>query len=300
MKKFYPDIRKVQIKTGLWSVIIALILLFSYLWLTNRLTMNSSYTLSIGFEDVNGLEVGDKVVYRGMEVGRIRSIKASGDRIIVSAGIGTEISLKEDSKFMVADSGLMGGKTLVISPGNGTAKLEAGKVHEGSTPEGIMNMISKASSTLNELQETLIAVKEPGGVLDGSQQLLKTADGTLKSTEKAVTELKTELSGAVTRVDRLTAEINDVLQENREPLKNTIADTRPLLVRINGTLDSLQTLSNNLNIAAKTMNSGDGTAARLLNDDQLYQKLNTSIENLDTLIKDIKANPKKYVKFSLF
>jgi len=137
-------------------------------------------------------------------------------------------------------------------------------------------------------------------VLDGSQQLLKTADGTLKSTEKAVTELKTELSGAVTRVDRLTAEINDVLQENREPLKNTIADTRPLLVRINGTLDSLQTLSNNLNIAAKTMNSGDGTAARLLNDDQLYQKLNTSIENLDTLIKDIKANPKKYVKFSLF
>jgi len=300
LKKFYPDIRKVQIKTGLWTVIIALILLFSYLWLTNRLAMNSSYTLYIGFEDVNGLEVGDKVVYRGMEVGRIKSIKAKGDRIIVSAGVSSNIIVKEGSRFLVADSGLMGSKTLVINPGQGTARLDSGVVHEGSSPDGIMNLISKASATLNELQETLVEVKAPGGLLEDSQQLVKTADGTLQNTEAAVTELKREISGAIARVDRLTAGISDVLQENREPLKNSIADTRPLLAKINGTLDSLQTLSENLNIAAKTVHSGDGTAAKLLNDDQLYDKLNTSIENLDTLIKDIKANPKKYVKFSLF
>ncbi len=300
MKKFYPDIRKVQIKTGLWTVIIVLILLFSYLWLTNRLAMNSSYTLFIGFEDVNGLEVGDKVVYRGMEVGRIKSIKAKEDRIIVSAGVNSDITLKEGSRFLVADSGLMGIKTLVISPGTGSAGLNSNVIHTGSTPEGMMNMIAKASLTLNELQETLVALRSPGGLLDDSKQLIRTADGTLQSTETAVKELKSEISNAIARVDRLSAGINDVLQENREPLKNSIADTRPLLAKINGTLDSLRTLSDNLNATAKTLHSGDGTAAKLLNDDQLYKKLNASIENLDTLIKDIKANPKKYVKFSLF
>jgi len=37
-----------------------------------------------------------------------------------------------------------------------------------------------------------------------------------------------------------------------------------------------------------------------LNDKQLYEKITTSTDNLNALIKDIKENPKKYIKFSVF
>jgi phospholipid/cholesterol/gamma-HCH transport system substrate-binding protein len=52
--------------------------------------------------------------------------------------------------------------------------------------------------------------------------------------------------------------------------------------------------------AALKLQTKDGTAGKLLNDREAYDKLVTMIESLDTLIKDIKANPKKYVKLSFF
>jgi phospholipid/cholesterol/gamma-HCH transport system substrate-binding protein len=51
---------------------------------------------------------------------------------------------------------------------------------------------------------------------------------------------------------------------------------------------------------ANRVNRGEGTAGRLVTDSELYDQLNTMVESLDALIKDIKENPKRYVKFSLF
>jgi phospholipid/cholesterol/gamma-HCH transport system substrate-binding protein len=235
-----------------------------------------------------------------MEVGRIKSIKALGDAIIVSAGVNSDISLKEGSRFQVTDSGLMGGKVLMISPGEGTVKLDINTLQEGTSPEGIMNMIGKASETLTELQHAVLALQAPDGLLEGSSRLLGRADSAVQNADLAAQELKKELSAVISRVDRLTAGLNEVVQENRSPLKNSIAEAPAMMARINGTLDSLQALSGSLNKTAEALHGGDGTAAKLLNNDELYTKLNTSLENLDILIKDIKANPKKYVKFSLF
>ena len=39
---------------------------------------------------------------------------------------------------------------------------------------------------------------------------------------------------------------------------------------------------------------------KLINEDEVYNNLNSSIESLNSLISDIKANPKKYVHFSVF
>lgn len=46
--------------------------------------------------------------------------------------------------------------------------------------------------------------------------------------------------------------------------------------------------------------SGDGTAAKLLNDKALYEKMNKMVDDLDSLVKDFKQDPRKYIKFSIF
>ena len=35
-------------------------------------------------------------------------------------------------------------------------------------------------------------------------------------------------------------------------------------------------------------------------DEALYERLNKMVEDMDLLLKDIKANPKRYLKFSVF
>jgi phospholipid/cholesterol/gamma-HCH transport system substrate-binding protein len=51
---------------------------------------------------------------------------------------------------------------------------------------------------------------------------------------------------------------------------------------------------------ANRVNRGEGTAGRLVTDSELYDQLNAMVESVDALVKDIKENPKRYVKFSLF
>lgn len=300
MKKFYPNLRSIQIKTGLWTVGIVLILIFGYLWLSGTLNLKNQQEIQIAFSDVMGLETGDKVMFRGMEVGRVKNIRAKGDKIICTIKISSDLRLMEDSRFSISDSSLMGGKTLQIIPGNSSTALDPRKIQQGNSPEGVMDLIGKASLALQDLQALIQRIKDPAGLLASSETLILQAGSTLQKTEGMASEVKTGLNTTLDNVNRLSTELEQMVQDSRKPLQNTLEASPATISRINSTLDSLQILSSALQNTAKALNSGQGTAGKLITDQQLYDRLSTSVENLDALVQDIKANPKKYVKFSLF
>ncbi len=300
MKKFYPNLRSIQIKTGLWTVGIMIILIFGYLWLSGTLNLKNQREIQIAFADVMGLETGDKVMYRGMEVGRVKNIRALGDAIICTIRIASGIKLVSGSRFSISDSSLMGGKSLQIIPGNSNTALNPRQIQRGEAPEGVMELIGKASLTLQEIQELILRIKGPEGLLVNSENLITQAGSTLNKTEGMAAEVKTGLNATLEKVTQLTTELQELVQVSRIPLQNTLEASPVTLVRINSTLDSLQVLSASLQSTAQALNSGQGTAGKLMTDKQLYDNLTRSVENLDALVKDIKANPKKYVKFSLF
>ncbi|GAB1366266.1 MAG TPA: MlaD family protein [Candidatus Cloacimonas sp.] len=300
MKKFYPNLRSIQIKSGLWTVGIVIILIFGYLWLSGTLNLKNQREIQIAFADVMGLETGDKVMYRGMEVGRVKNIRALGDAIICTIRIASGIKLVSGSRFSISDSSLMGGKSLQIIPGNSNTALNPRQIQRGEAPEGVMELIGKASLTLQEIQELILRIKGPEGLLVNSENLITQAGSTLNKTEGMAAEVKTGLNATLEKVTQLTTELQELVQVSRIPLQNTLEASPVTLVRINSTLDSLQVLSASLQSTAQALNSGQGTAGKLMTDKQLYDNLTRSVENLDALVKDIKANPKKYVKFSLF
>ncbi|MEO1438443.1 MAG: hypothetical protein AAFV80_23085, partial [Bacteroidota bacterium] len=48
------------------------------------------------------------------------------------------------------------------------------------------------------------------------------------------------------------------------------------------------------------INYGEGTAALMINDPQLYNELLNSLGNLDNLLRDFRLNPRRYVNVSVF
>jgi phospholipid/cholesterol/gamma-HCH transport system substrate-binding protein len=48
------------------------------------------------------------------------------------------------------------------------------------------------------------------------------------------------------------------------------------------------------------LNNGQGSAGQLLTNDSLYNNLNESLQSLNLFLQDLKANPKRYVHFSVF
>jgi phospholipid/cholesterol/gamma-HCH transport system substrate-binding protein len=71
------------------------------------------------------------------------------------------------------------------------------------------------------------------------------------------------------------------------------SDIQGTFAHINSTLAQLETTLNKIN-------SGEGSIGMLINDDSLYIELDKSAKELNLLLKDIRENPKRYVKFSLF
>jgi phospholipid/cholesterol/gamma-HCH transport system substrate-binding protein len=98
------------------------------------------------------------------------------------------------------------------------------------------------------------------------------------------------LVSTTANVDTLTGKINA-----GEGTLGQFVTNRQMYDRFNSTADRLDRL-------VSALNNGEGTAGQLLRDKQLYDNLNTVVVEMRNLVKDIRADPKKYlnVKVSLF
>ena len=137
MAKFYPKLYQTQLKVGLFTVVMLIIAVFGYLWLSKRISIRSQQDLQVGFTDVMGLEVGDKAMFRGMEVGRIKSIAARGDDILVTARVQQgELGLKERRGLLHLGQQPDGGTVLNIAQGEGPG-ARSSKANRVKTPARI-------------------------------------------------------------------------------------------------------------------------------------------------------------------
>lgn len=300
MSKFYPNQYKTQLKVGIYSLLVIIALVASYLWMTSRLNLKNQQDLRVGFTDVMGLEVGDKIMFRGMEVGRVREIKLMGDKVIVSGKILRELKLLEGCRFLIGDSSLMGGTVMSIIQGSGPKEVSMAGYLTGEEPSGIMAVMSKASGAIDELSTILAELKAEDGVLERSRNLLGNADNAVNNVDRLAVELKSDISRSLDRIDHLTTGINQVVENNDQNIEQILRDTPRAMANVNTTLDSLQVLSAKLSQTVEAVNNGSGTAGRLVNDQELYNRMLSSLNNLEQLIADIKQNPRRYIKFSLF
>lgn len=299
MAKFYQHLRSTRIKTGIWTVLILIILVLGYLWLSNKISMKKQQYLRVLFTEVMGLETGDKIMFRGMEAGRVKSVQLHPEGIVVMGKISADIRVPVGSRFYIEDS-IMGSKSLNILPAETTKYLNLQDIQRGDTPVSMMAMISQAKDMLSRLDTILHDIETEGGMIDLSEKLVRNTDATMTEARQGIAGLRAELSVMIGKVEEFTDTAGQIAQENRESLNSTLSLAPATFSRINSTLDSLQTLSANLNRSAVMIADGSGSAGKILNEDDLYQKLMISIDNLDALIADIKANPRKYIKFSVF
>jgi phospholipid/cholesterol/gamma-HCH transport system substrate-binding protein len=65
------------------------------------------------------------------------------------------------------------------------------------------------------------------------------------------------------------------------------------MANLNATLASFDELM-------RKANEGEGSLGMLLNDEELYVNLNNTNQQLQLLLEDMRLNPQRYVRFSIF
>jgi phospholipid/cholesterol/gamma-HCH transport system substrate-binding protein len=120
------------------------------------------------------------------------------------------------------------------------------------------------------------------------------------------------LDAAMANLEQLTLNSELLVVENRKSLRasmenvehvsrnfSAISDT---LVNANlgGVIAKIDSTMSNLESITYTINKGDGTIGKLVNDPALYQNLDKATKELGELLEDLKLHPKRYVHVSVF
>jgi phospholipid/cholesterol/gamma-HCH transport system substrate-binding protein len=132
------------------------------------------------------------------------------------------------------------------------------------------------------------------------QEIANSSAITMKNLEQSTSE-NGDLHETLENMNQISSSLADNDQQIEKILHNINSLTANLSeINYSQSVRKLDSTTTKLNQLLAGMNSGRGTAGKLMTDDSLYINLNNLTYSLDLLINDMKDNPKKYVHFSIF
>ena len=296
-----------EIKTAILILGCIVIFIFGFNYLKGSSLLDDSKIVSSLYPDVEGLVIGANVTINGLNVGKVRKIDfdENYDKIKVTFSLRSDLNFSNQSIAQLYEAGLIGGKAIAILPvydqGN---EVSTGDVLPSNIKPGLTELVNQQIAPLQDKIE---------GLLTSADSLFAGVSNVMNY--QTQTNLKLVLEGlaeSVTNVAELTKNMNRVVVQNEKNFKGTLGNLEATSKNLSQLSDSLAQMplgatianfeqtSSDLQKIMSRLNNGEGSAGKLLNDEELYHKLLGSSAALEALLTDLKANPKNYVHFSLF
>jgi len=308
-----------KLKVGL-VITVALCTLFVTVFFAGGIEnlLSPKVELRAQLQNAKGLRKGAPVWLSGIEVGSVK-------RISLNPEYGTIITLsvdKKDLKFLRKDSeasvltmGLLGDKYVELSSGSpGAEPIKPGDMIKGAAMVDLKDAVEISVSSIKKMSDFI-------NKLDNLVTKFEKGDGTavkfLTDPEiyNNLMDISKNLSGVLHEIrdgqGTITMLLHDPSLYNR--MLTATSSVEELTLALNnrkGTLRQLAedpALYENLNMASQQLSSilekieaGEGIAGDLITDKKLAGDLKDTVTEIRELTKDIKDNPKKYFKFSLF
>ncbi len=287
---------KREVKIGITGVVALIVLFFGMKFLKGVDLFSSNELYYISFSDAKGLSKSSTVYADGYNIGIVSNVLYDYNH---PGNVLVEISVDEDVKIphgtiAVLDEAMLGGCTLNMTMGpNPANRYLPGDTIVGSTANGLMSAAADVMPKVEKVLEHVDSLIQTLNQLASSPQLpriLQNAESITASLDESSKQLNNLLKNDI---PNMTASFNKVgknvvtLTDNLNQL-----ELQATLNRVNNTIDNVQKATNKLN-------AKDNSLGLLLNDTVLYGNLNTTVNSATYLLQDLKANPERYVHFSL-
>jgi phospholipid/cholesterol/gamma-HCH transport system substrate-binding protein len=199
-----------------------------------------------------------------------------------------------------------------------------------SAMQGIMDRVSKMLDEIDNGKGTIGALLVDKTLYNRFVEIandVKQLTGDLNATDSTMGHLihddvlYQDVRGSVAKVNDILDGLNagqgsagKLLKDDKlyEDLRGAISDLRTTITKINsgdGTVSKLLNSSEmhdkligtmgKLDQVIDKINNGEGTVGRLLNDSSLYEGIDGTTRELNGLLKDFRANPKKFLTIQL-
>lgn len=287
-----------EAKIGLVSIVsLALLYLgINYLKGVNLFKPVNHYY--VAFSNVKGVTVSSPVFVEGFKVGLVREISYDYDttgKISVLVSLEDKMRINKGSYITVVNS-FLGGAELHIHLNTFVDDY----FHSGDTIEGRMETDMMTSVQENLLPGIEQMMPKLDSILGGLQTLVN--HPALTQSLAHVEQTTASLAHSSRQLDQMLAKDVPVIVENLKGITTNFESVSGQLKELDlaGTMRTVNATLANLKLTTDKLNSADNSLGLLLNDRQLYDNLNGTMENASLLLLDLREHPKRYVHFSLF
>lgn len=295
--------RNTEIRVGIAVIGALALVIWGVTWLSDARLARQRRVYNVRFSDVGGLATGDPVSVNGVSLGKVIDISLRPGGVNVKFAIDRGVRLTRSSSVKVRNTGLMGEKFIAVDLAEDGPVYGERDTILGYYETGVPEVISQMGDALHSLQR----------VSDQVDRLLALAEerGTLRKTLHNVEGASVDLQGTIAENRDDLRQTAQNLREVSSQLRTLVEQKNPVVTRTVDRLDAssgrADTLITHLDAAAarfaslaEKADSDSSTFGMLLRDRQLYDQMHGSVRELNDLVRDIKENPHRYLKFSLF
>jgi len=294
--------RALEFKVGLTVLTALIVSIVAIVWLKEMSIAQKKHMYIVTFPSTGGLAASDQVQVNGIRKGQVKDMQLAGDHVVVRLELAHDVVITRPSVVAIRDVGLMGEKVIAVDLRYGAA-YDVRDTITGVYQQGLAEVMGQLGSSVDAVADVAENLKQltaslaEGGAL---QTTLADFSATSHELRGLVTDNRVTLTHAMSDFAEASRSTRSLTVDKQEQVRSAIdhfASTAARMDSLSGRLDSLR---QSLQGVATRVNGGDGTLGKLVSDDRLYDEMHSSIASLKSLIEDVKKNPKKYVKFSIF
>ncbi|MBN2616265.1 MAG: MCE family protein [Bacteroidales bacterium] len=306
---------------GATFILAIAVFIWGYNFLKGRDLFKKQTVYYVRYNNVSGLMDANPVLLNGMQIGQVKNIQFTKDysgNVMVELILDKYFPIPKNTMARITNASLLGDKSVELILGN--SKQLA---HNNDTLQGEVQV------TLTEQVNAALAPMKAR-----AEQILSNADSLITSLNDALgrrgnNSLKTslkDLSGTFHNLNKATASLNSLVETNTAKINQIVTNLDTLSTTLKNNHQQIQQIIQNTNKVSQSLadahlkevvnnmnktveqiqfmlaqvNQGKGTVGSLMTNDSIYQEVNNSLIELKKLLKDIRENPKRYVKFSVF
>lgn len=279
-----------EFRIGLWTIITIVVLVFGIKYLKGQLhTTTTYYMLS---PNVEGLAESSHVKIDGFKVGFVRSMDYDykNSQVVIELNIDPDLNIPVDSRAMIS-SGLLNASDVVLQIGQSSQMLKSGDTLQGGgMMPGLLDqagpMMQSVSNMMPKVDSLLVGLNRLVNESKMQESLLEVNRLTIQL-HHTLSTLNSQLPTILGQVNDATANLDTLSIQLRE------AEVGEIIAHANSTLAHVDSL-------ICSVGSKETTAGKLLNTDELHDQLTSTIADVDSLVNDIKQNPKRYINIKVF